>query len=194
MIAAITTIIQVKVRKEIHETLLRFQGLIESEATNQGAWLTESAGVLIDLHTSVLQSLCGKASHASPCCQPSQSDITRARSITMDADAETNSIRLDRADGQKERCLSAGGSAVLESTLSQRDNETVGMDVNRGESLERGRTTDNEQGRRLRDLGRMLAYKRQFAASRKVRCADDTDSTLIRGAWVVIRECFILRN
>lgn len=42
---------------DIHNTLLTYDGLVESAATNQGAWLTESAGALSDLHAAVLRSL-----------------------------------------------------------------------------------------------------------------------------------------
>ena len=48
-----------QVEAEIHHTLLKYDGLVESAATNQGAWLTESAGALSDLHTAVLRSLGG---------------------------------------------------------------------------------------------------------------------------------------
>lgn len=48
---------QQKVEAEIHNTLLKHDGLVESAATNQGAWLTESAGALSDLHAAVLRSL-----------------------------------------------------------------------------------------------------------------------------------------
>ncbi|CAM9232781.1 unnamed protein product [Ectocarpus sp. 12 AP-2014] len=52
-----------QVETEIHETLLKYDGLIEPEATNQGAWLTESAGALADLHVDVLRSLTGFSMH-----------------------------------------------------------------------------------------------------------------------------------
>ncbi|CBJ26015.1 hypothetical protein Esi_0018_0095 [Ectocarpus siliculosus] len=52
-----------QVETEIHETLLKYDGLIEPEATNQGAWLTESAGALSDLHADVLRSLTGFSMH-----------------------------------------------------------------------------------------------------------------------------------
>eukprot|EP00903_Cladosiphon_okamuranus_P008686 g8322.t1 len=48
-----------QVEAEIHHTLLKYDGLVESAATNQGAWLTESAGALSDLHAAVLRSLYG---------------------------------------------------------------------------------------------------------------------------------------
>lgn len=48
-----------QVEVEIHETLLKYDGLIEPAATNQGAWLTESAGALSVLHSAVLTSLAG---------------------------------------------------------------------------------------------------------------------------------------
>lgn len=48
-----------QVEVEIHETLLKYDGLIEPAATNQGAWLTESAGALSVLHSAVLTSLTG---------------------------------------------------------------------------------------------------------------------------------------
>lgn len=169
-------------RTEIHETLLRFEGLIEAEATNQGAWLTESAGALTDLHASILQSLCGNSSHAPLYLQPSQIDAPHALSIGVGAEVEINSIRLDGAGGQNDRCLSAGGSAVSESKLSIRGSETADAGVERGESLERGKTTDIEQSRRLRDLGRVLACKRQFTASRQVRYTDN-NAALFDRPW-----------
>lgn len=43
--------------------MLKYDGLIEPEATNQGAWLTESAGALSDLHADVLRSLTGFSMH-----------------------------------------------------------------------------------------------------------------------------------
>ncbi|CAN0167518.1 unnamed protein product, partial [Discosporangium mesarthrocarpum] len=49
---------RMQVREEIHRDFFQNEGLVEPAATNQGAWLTGSAGAVADLHASVLEEHC----------------------------------------------------------------------------------------------------------------------------------------
>lgn len=166
---------------EIHRALLRQEGLIEAEATNQGAWLTESAGALADLHASILQHLC-----------EFQRDGTAWKGINSGRSMAKHGLsagghRLDsfvgKAGGGEARnglvrkgCTS--DRVEISSFQSQRltnegSNSAYGGEytsATTGNSKIVGELMSEEKNRRsrLRDLGRMLARKRQFTASREV--------------------------
>lgn len=94
-----------QVEAEIHHTLLKYDGLVESAATNQGAWLTESAGALSDLHAAVLRSLGG----FSTC----KSSSAASRNCVMSAGAGGEAgPALEQAAVPAEAEASSGGKAV----------------------------------------------------------------------------------
>ncbi|CAM9285307.1 unnamed protein product, partial [Sphacelaria rigidula] len=166
-----------QVEKEVHETLLRYEGLVENEATNQGAWLTESAGALADLHASILHKLCDKESRTPPSLHshpPQPTEIGRelpsTKGTAMGVQTEANGAPPGESCAQNGSSCSARESLMpsLESVLPIRGSVTsVGPEIESGEILGREIYLESEQGKRLRDLGRVLAFKRQFTASRQ---------------------------
>lgn len=199
---------------EVHDALLRREGLIEPEATNQGAWLTESAGALPDLHASVLESLCTfqptqtRFSRATPAPQQRQESLPKAlvhgRIGDPGADyfdeartaSELTAVPEEHINYRKQESEAANdsgfkrhdhqqqqhhrGSAIGQAIEPKDDDEAKenGNGITSVATTEKTMVTglrsagvgDDEQGRgRLRDLGRILARKRQFAASRQVQ-------------------------
>ncbi|CAM9590255.1 unnamed protein product [Ectocarpus fasciculatus] len=118
-----------QVETEIHETLLEYDGLIEPEATNQGAWLTESAGALSDLHADVLRSLAGFSMHeksASPSSCWGTSSTGGAKEAVEGPEKESSCAR-----GMEISCQGGGvrkttGRGVCVSADGDRGNNLLG--------------------------------------------------------------------
>lgn len=185
-----------KVEAEIHEALLGCDGLlIEPEATNQGAWLTESAGALADLHASVLERLSGFTNEPPVSPSPYGSDSSPAR-----LDKHTTTTSISRLEDERETREGAGSSAACCGRFGQGGNSgtegggggdddvdgavapvgTGSIGGGAGGSGGGGRPgaaivtdgrvhADQERRTRLHHLGRLLARRRQFTASRQVR-------------------------
>jgi len=91
-----------QVEVELHDALLKHDGLVEPTATNQGAWLTESAGALSDLHSTVLGSLAGLCVREDP-AQPSHRSalsrdavgVSEARGVPNGADMSSSRRGVD---------------------------------------------------------------------------------------------------
>lgn len=188
---------QKQVRTETHEALLGCEGLVEPEATNQGAWLTESAGALADLHASVLEGLSGFTK-----LDPSRSPSPHSDSTRLDRQNVKHEIGIRVEGAANASCSPKGERVTLEGAGSescglsgqQRDMfETKGGDnvgvnahcMGRGSTGGEGSSgggrartirvaddcehADQQRRSRLHHLGRLLARRRQFTASRQVR-------------------------
>lgn len=141
---------------EIHEALVPFQDLVEDEATNQDAWLTESAGALANLHSSVLTSLRDSGSEASADARPAEHPHAIADRCPSDKSSPGVTDRKAEGDNVNtqdqvfdRRLLSAPASP----------------EMHKAKVLPGG----GHDRRRLWELGNLLARKRRFAASRQVR-------------------------
>lgn len=183
-----------KVEAEIHEALLGCDGLVEPEATNQGAWLTESAGALADLHASVLEGLSGFTNEPPVSPPPYSSDSSPAR-----LDKHTTTTSISRLEDERETREGAGSSVACCGRFGQGGDSGTegggGGDDDVGGAAARvgtgsiggdaggsggggrpgaavvtdGRVhADQERRTRLHHLGRLLARRRQFTASRQV--------------------------
>lgn len=205
---------------EIHETLLRYDGLIEPAATNQGAWLKESAGALLDLHAAVLESLAEFSMDKIPTASSKRGDTlfctetTGAEPGTEASAAVARTSRTDVCCGggdvrEKERGGDAGAEGVWEFLRVEggdKSSASRGAFINGGRGADCGNETVPASGgrrkssagftrdgvattidsrrkasiegqygrrrRRLRNLGMLLARKRQFTASRQVGATD----------------------
>lgn len=164
---------------EIHGELLKRGGLLEPEATNQGAWLTESAGALSDLHASVLESLTGfkhdfaKFQRASPAAERSleqENDGSTSRRWSEAWDSMDERSRQQGDDGCS-RTEGDGYNATDGACAANRLKAGDGGAVSgRRKEAEPSCGVEEERDRtRLRELGRLLARKRQFTASRQVK-------------------------
>lgn len=199
-----------QVEVEIHETLLKYDGLIEPAATNQGAWLTESAGALSVLHSAVLTSLAGfsvnscptPASYGSTLSEEAQAQgqakAVRPRRTEIDCGGESWSGLTRDGDSGEDLRRTAFQREGDGSTLPE-EGVTSGADASaertarigyRGGASRDGFCTtatttttpttvtgsgvmyaEDQRGRRrtrLRNLGLLLARRRQFTASRQV--------------------------
>lgn len=149
---------------EIHESLLANDDLIEDEATNQGAWLTESAGAVRDLHASILTSLL-ESEHASIYKAGDNHSATSSgehlREIPRIADS-THSDNPKRLHGDNLQT----DSKVVGATKDSGDG-LAPAEVENGVMVKPNDVSD-AQRTRLWELGRLLACKRQWAASRQV--------------------------
>ncbi|CAM9218792.1 unnamed protein product [Scytosiphon promiscuus] len=201
-----------QVEIEIHEALLKHDGLIEPTATNQGAWLKETAGALSDLHAGVLESLAefsvderpaGSSTHAKSLLS------TEAEAKEEASSAETWPLRTDVACGAEDvHVQDRGGDAYPKSEMERfREQGSQKSSASRNAFIDAGRgvahsdtagaarghlrsstgvtrdriastvvdchtcSTGDQPGRgrrrQLRNLGLILARKRQFAASRQ---------------------------
>lgn len=145
---------------DIHEAFLQHEDLIESEAENQGAWLTESAGALADLHAPVLKSLC-RFWPVDACASNSRKEVG-----AEDSRDTFGARRLTTAPNHEE-----GESWMREARASRTSySKHTAEEAKLGNETEDiHETPRNEQERGwLNDLGRVLARKRQFNASRQV--------------------------
>ena len=171
--------------------MLGCDGLVEPEATNQGAWLTESAGALADLHASVLEGLSGFTGE--PPAPPSPySDSSSARLDKQSSSSGTKDEHATREDADSSvtcrGCFERGGdSGTSGGGGGGHDVGGAAARVGPGSIVDAvagsggggrpgtvvvadGRVHADQQRRtRLHHLGRLLARRRQFAASRQVQ-------------------------
>lgn len=153
-----------EVMMEIHESLLANDGLLEDEATNQGAWLTESAGALRDLHASILTSLLESehaSTHAARDDHRAATSEGHYREIPRIADS-TDSDNPNRLHGDSPQTDGKLVGATKDSGVGVAPAE-VGDDV-----MVVPNDFSGAQRTRLWELGRLLAGKRQWGASRQV--------------------------
>ena len=199
----------------MHDALLKYDGLVEPTATNQGAWLTESAGALSDLHSAVLKSLAGRSSSKDLVLSSHGGSLSREEAAS---EAETGPkgtgtgcsgrsvcgpVReVDTGeDHRRKLCQQSGnGESLAEEAVANAGTESAascGVATRTGEEwravasdprddssaatatakavADRGRRhaggQHDQRRARLRNLGLLLARKRQFAASRQVCCS-----------------------
>lgn len=152
--------------------LLKYDGLVEQEATNQGAWLTESAGTLADLHTSVLKSLSGFHHQKSPSPQGGtavrgvERNTGRSSSTWNDTISEEGGEPICRSDDfESKGNLRRVGGNFNATDPTGAAGEAAGLGRSDAAS---GSLAGHQDRRMLYDLGRLLSRKRQFAASRQV--------------------------
>lgn len=205
---------------------MRHDGLVETEATNQGAWLTESAGALSDLHASLLESISGFNHEGSLALYDSLRPppvvlVSSERGRGHRNVGKQLSKKHERCEGQEypaeKKCGAKDPRMATTTQEGYRDTRAGGGDCPErnklflhvachfapgiaeegerysdhvgggdvGESDDRGdcgpfsdmsagaavdRSDAEKQDReRLFDLARLLAHKRQFAASRRVK-------------------------
>ncbi|CAN0403508.1 unnamed protein product, partial [Laminaria digitata] len=212
-----------QVEAETHEALLGCEGLVEPEATNQRAWLTESAGALADLHASVLEGLSGFTPSPSPSVSPYSDYSSSARRLdisTRRLDNQSSSSRGSSSSSgglKDERAAREGAGSVTSSccgrfgrggnansgkvdgshdvggcaaaaprvattgsSSSSSSSSSNGDDAGDSGGGGRPSTTtiitsggdgrvqaDQQRRTRLHHLGRLLARRRQFTASRQ---------------------------
>ena len=165
---------------EIHESLLAYDDLVEEAATNQGAWLTESAGALRDLHASVLKSLLGYENASNLKRNPRRAASNGKRSSKISGFPESPS-----SDSTTRK---HGGDAPIDDDRHQFDGweEAVRREGNYVATVKPG---DFSEARRTRlfELGRLFACKRQFAASRQVVCLRHPSPRGLGQALVALR-------
>lgn len=172
-------VLTTQVEAEVHGELLKRGDLLEPEATNQGAWLTESAGALSDLHASVLESLTGfkhdypESQRVSPAAVTSfeqQDKIKTSRRWPEALDSMGGSSRQQGDNG----CSTTEGDGynATDGTCAVNRLKAGGGGAVSGRRTETEPSCSVEEDRdrtRLRELGRLLAQKRQFTASRQVK-------------------------
>lgn len=132
--------------------MLEHQDLIEPEATNQGAWLCESAGAVLDLHATVLKSLCGFEPHGTRAPSPAGSSSSDHLGMGLELEGSHTGYVVPG----NMRC----GVPVHGAGSPDRGDGTHCLPVESSQASSRRE--------RLRELGRVLARKRQFNASRQV--------------------------
>lgn len=154
-----------QVEVELHDALLKYDGLVEPTATNQGAWLTESAGALSDLHSTVLGSLALFSVREDPALS------SRGNALSRDA------VRASEArvvpTGAETSCLERGAFGQLQEAVIGKEHQRTLCPASRERRQAEGRR--DQRRTRLRHLGLLLARKRQFSASRQV-CAPSSSS------------------
>lgn len=112
-----------QVEAEIHHALLKYDGLVESAATNQGAWLTESAGALSDLHAAVLRSLSGFSLREKPCLSSGNGTMLAEADGEVGSTLEEGAVPsgAENSSGRKSVSIREGGTITSDRPIYRQE-------------------------------------------------------------------------